>query len=84
MQIDSFLSPCIKFKSKVDQVPPHKTRYTETIGKESGKSFEHMGAGETFRNRTSIFYAIRSRIDKWVLIDSHQTGTLLWMLGSAC
>jgi hypothetical protein len=33
-----------------------------------GKSLQHMDTGEMFLNRTSIAYALRSRIDKWDLI----------------
>jgi hypothetical protein len=33
-----------------------------------GKSFEHMGTGENFLNRTSTAYALRSKVDKWDLI----------------
>jgi hypothetical protein len=33
-----------------------------------GKSFEHMGTGEIFLNRTPIAYILRSKIDKWDLI----------------
>ena len=34
------------------------------IEKKVGKSLKHMGIGEIFLNRTSIAYALRSRIDK--------------------
>ena len=33
-----------------------------------GKSFEDMGTGEKFLNRTAMAYALRSRNDKWDLI----------------
>jgi hypothetical protein len=33
------------------------------------KILEHMGIGENFLNRTQIAYALRSRIDKWDLIN---------------
>ena len=39
------------------------------IEKKLGKSLEHMGTGEIFLNRTPIAYALRSRIDKWDLIQ---------------
>jgi hypothetical protein len=32
------------------------------------KSLEHMGTGEIFLNRTTMAYALRSRIDKWDFI----------------
>jgi hypothetical protein len=34
-----------------------------------GKSLEDMGTGEKFLNMTSVACAIRSRIDKWDLIQ---------------
>jgi hypothetical protein len=52
----------------VDQGPPHKTRYTETIEEKLGKSLEDMGTGEKFLNKTTMACAVRSRIDKWDLI----------------
>ena len=33
-----------------------------------GKSFEDMGTGEKFLNRTAMAYAVRSRMVKWDLI----------------
>ena len=45
-----------------------KTRYTETYSEKVGKSLEHMSTGENFLNRTSMAYALRSRIEKWDLI----------------
>ena len=33
-----------------------------------GKSFEDIGTGEKFLNRTAMACAVRSRIDKWDLI----------------
>ena len=33
-----------------------------------GKTFEDMGTGGKFLNRTPIAYSLRSRIDKWDLI----------------
>jgi hypothetical protein len=53
----------------VDQGPPHKTRYTETNRKEVGKGLKHMGTLEIFLNRIPIAYALRSKIDKWDLIQ---------------
>jgi hypothetical protein len=38
------------------------------IEEEVGKSFEHMGTGYIFLNRTPMAYALRSRIGKWDLI----------------
>ena len=38
------------------------------IEEKVGKSLEHMGTGENFLSRTPMAYALRSTIDKWVLI----------------
>ena len=35
-----------------------------------GKSFEDMGTGEKFLNRTAMACALRLRMDKWDLIKS--------------
>jgi hypothetical protein len=64
MQIDAFLSPCTKLKSKCIKelhIKPDTLKLTE---KQVGKSLEHMGTEEIFLNRTPITYALRSRSDK--------------------
>jgi hypothetical protein len=48
----------------VDQGTPHKTRDSETYRGESGESFEDMGTGGKFLNRTAMACAVRLRIDK--------------------
>jgi hypothetical protein len=58
-----------KAQVQVDQGPPHKTRYTETNRKEVGKSLKHMSTLENFLNRIPIAYALRSKIDKWDLMQ---------------
>ena len=68
MQIDPFLSPCTKLKSKRIKDLHIKPNTAKLIEKKLGKSFEHMGIGENFQNRTPIAYALRSRIDKRGLI----------------
>jgi hypothetical protein len=69
IQIDLFLSPCTKLKSKwVNDV--HINPDTLTLKeKKVGKSLMHISTGENFLNRTPIAYALRSRIDKWDLIE---------------
>jgi hypothetical protein len=52
----------------VDERTPLKTRDTESYRGESGETFEDMGTGEKFLNRTARACAVRSRIDKWYLI----------------
>ena len=68
MQINPFLSPCTKLKSK--QVKDlHINPYTlKLIEKKLGKGLEHIGTGKNFLNRSPIAYVLRSRMDKWDLI----------------
>jgi hypothetical protein len=64
MRIDPFLPPCTKLKFKWIKdlhIKPDTLNLTE---KKVGKSLEHMGTGGQFLNRTSMAYALRSRIDK--------------------
>jgi hypothetical protein len=68
MQIDPFLFPCTKLKSKWIKDLHIKEDILELIEENMGKSLEHMGTGENFLNRTPIACALRSRIDKWDLI----------------
>jgi hypothetical protein len=69
MQIDPFLSPCTKLKSKWIKDLHIKPDTLNLIEEKVEKSLEHMGRGEKFLNRTSMAYALRSRIDKWDLIE---------------
>jgi hypothetical protein len=69
MQIDPFLSPCTKLKSKWIKDLHVKPETLKFIEEKVGKSLEDMGTGERFLNRTPIMAcAVRSRIDKWDLI----------------
>jgi hypothetical protein len=68
MQIDLFLSPCSKLKSKWIKELHIKPEIQKLIEKKVGKSLEDMGTVEKFLNRTTVACAIRSRIDKWNLI----------------
>jgi len=68
MQIDPFLSPCTKLKSKWIKdlhIKPDTLKLIEEI---VGKSFEYIGTGGIFLNRRPMAYALRSRINKWDLI----------------
>jgi hypothetical protein len=49
------------YKAQVqgDQGPPHKTRYTESNRRESGKHPRKIGTEEIFLNRTTIAQALR-------------------------
>jgi hypothetical protein len=64
MQIDPFLSPCTKLKSKWIKELLIKPKTLKFIEENVGKSLEDMGTVEKFLNRTAMAYAVRSRIDK--------------------
>jgi hypothetical protein len=67
-QIDPFISPCTKLKSKWIKDLHIKPDTLKLIEKQVGKSLEHMGTGENFLNRTPVVYTLRSRNDKWDFI----------------
>jgi hypothetical protein len=53
IQIDPFLSHCIKLKSKLIKelhIKPESLHLIENVG----KSLEHMGTGENFLTRTQM------------------------------
>ena len=64
MQIDPFLFPCTKLKSKWIKYLHIKPDTLKLIEKEVGESLEHMGTEENFLSRTPIAYALRPRINK--------------------
>jgi hypothetical protein len=69
MQIDPFLSPYTKLKSKWIKDLQIKPETLKLIEENVGKSMEHMGTGEKkILNRTAMACAIRSRIDNWDLL----------------
>jgi hypothetical protein len=68
IQIDPFLSPCTKLKSKWTKdlhIKPDTLKLTE---EKVGKSLKHMGTGENFLYRTPMVYVVRSTVDIWDLI----------------
>ena len=67
MQIDPFLSPCTKLKSKCIKDLHIKPDTLKLIEEKVGENLEHMDTGEIFLNRTPMVYALRTRIDKWDL-----------------
>ena len=69
MQIDPFLSPCKKCKSKWIKELHIKTPTLKLIEEKLGKIIEDMGTGEKFLNSTAMVCAVRLRIDKWELIQ---------------
>jgi hypothetical protein len=68
MQIDPFLSPCTKVKSKWIKELHIKPETLKLIEEKVGKSLEDMGTGKKFLNRTAMACALRSRIDNWDLM----------------
>jgi hypothetical protein len=68
MQIDPFLSPCTKLKSKWIKELHIKPDMLKLIEEKVGKSLEDMGTGQNFLNRTAMSSALRSRINKWDFI----------------
>ena len=69
MRLDPFLSPCTKVKSKWIKELHIKPETVILIEEKVGKSLEDMGTGEKFLNRTAMACAVRSRINKWDLIN---------------
>ena len=68
MQINPFLSPCTKPKSKWIKDLHVKPDTLKLIEEKVGKCIKYMGTGEKFLNRTPMAYALRPRINKWDLI----------------
>jgi hypothetical protein len=68
MQIDPFLSPCTKVKSKWIKELHIKPETLKLIEEKVGESLEDMGTVGKFLNRTAMDCAVRSRIDKWDLM----------------
>jgi hypothetical protein len=66
MQIDPYLSPCIKLKSKWIKNLNIKPD-TVNILEEKANSLESINAGDNFLNRTPITQALRTS-NKWDLI----------------
>ena len=67
MQIDPFLSPYTKFKSKWIKDLYIKPDILKLIKEKVGTILEHMDTGEKFQNRRTL----RTRIYKWDLIKLH-------------
>ena len=68
IQIDPFLSPCTKLKSKWIKDLHLKSDTLILIEEKVEKSLEHMGTGEIFLNRTPVGYAWRATRDTWNFI----------------
>jgi hypothetical protein len=68
MQIDPFLSPCTKLKSKWIKDLHIKPDMLNLIDKKLGKNIKHTATGENFQNRSPMAHALRSTINKGDLI----------------
>jgi hypothetical protein len=68
MQIDPFLSSCIKVKSKWIKELHIKPETQKLIEEKVGKRLKDMGTGGNFLNKTAMVCAVRPRINKWDLI----------------
>ena len=68
MQIDPFLSPFTKVKSKWIKELHIKPETLKLIEDKVGKILEDIGTGKKFLNRTAMACALRSRIYKYELI----------------
>jgi hypothetical protein len=76
MQIDPFLSPCTKLKSKWIKKLHIKPETLKFIEEKVGKSLEDMGRGEKFMNRMRMACAVRSRIS-WAVV-AHAFNPSTW------
>jgi len=69
MQIDTCLSPCTKLKYKWIKDLDIKPDSLNLIEEKVRKHREHMCTGENLPNKTPMAHALRSRIDKWDLLN---------------
>jgi hypothetical protein len=69
MQIDPFLLPCTKFKSKWIKDFNKKPEMLTLVEEKVGENLEYMDPGKKFLNKTPMASAVRSGIDKWALIQ---------------
>jgi hypothetical protein len=67
-KIDPFISPSTKLKSKWIKLLHIKPDTMNLIEEKLEKNLKHTGKVEIFLNRTSMAYALTSRIDEWDLI----------------
>ena len=69
MQIEPCLSPCTKLKFKQIKDLSVNTGKLNLIEQKVGDSLEHIDTRENFLNRISATLAVRSRINKWNLMQ---------------
>jgi hypothetical protein len=68
MQLNPFLSPCTKLKSKWIKELHIKPETLKLMEEKVGKNLEDMGTGERFMNTTAMACAARSIINIWDFI----------------
>ena len=69
MQIDPYLFPCTKLKSKwIKDLNINPTTFN-LIEEKVGSSLEYMGTGDHFLNITLVAQILRATINKWALLD---------------
>jgi hypothetical protein len=68
IQIDPFLSPSTKLKSKWIKDLHIKPDMVNLIEEKVGENLRYIDTEETFLNKTPVAHVIRSTIDKWELI----------------
>jgi hypothetical protein len=73
MQLDPFLSPCTKLKSKWINELHISPEILKLIEKKVLKSLQDIGTGENLLSKTPMACAVRSRIYKW---DLHKIAKL--------
>jgi hypothetical protein len=68
MQIDPYLSPCTKLRSKWIKDLSIKLDTLNLIERKMGDSLENITIGDNFLHTTSITQALRTTINKWDLM----------------
>jgi hypothetical protein len=68
MQIDPYLSPCTKLKSKWIKDLNIKPDTLNLIEEKVEKSLKRIGTGEHFLNKIPVAQVLRSTIDNWDLM----------------
>ena len=68
MQIDSYLSPCTKLKSKWIKDLNKKPTTLNLTEEKVGSTLEHIGTGDHFLNITPVAQTLRETINKWDLL----------------
>jgi hypothetical protein len=68
MQIEPYLPPCTKLKSKWTKELHIKTETLKLREEKVGKSNKDIGTEEKFLSRTAMACDLRSRINIWGLI----------------